>query len=50
MIKNYDDIQLLIEKFTVHNMSAPPKRGIPCLKNNYAHVIHGPTECNQEAL
>ena len=38
-LKKYDDLQLLVEKFIVHNMSASHKHGIPKLKENNAHVI-----------
>ena len=33
--------------FIVHNMSALYKRKILSSKDNYAHVIHGSTICNQ---
>jgi hypothetical protein len=29
---------MFVEKFIVHNVSAPHKQGIPKLKENYAHV------------
>lgn len=37
---------LLVEKSTVHSMSAPHEQGIVELKENYAHVNDGPTVCN----
>lgn len=41
------NLQPLVEKFTIHYLNAPHKWGIPELKDNYAHVIHSPTESNQ---
>ena len=49
-LNNYDNLQLLVEKFTLHDLSAPHKHGILELKKNYAHVIHGPTKRNQGAM
>ena len=45
--KKSKNLQLLIEKFTVYNMSAPHKRGIPKLKEDNAHVTLDPTDCSQ---
>ena len=47
-LKNFDKLQLFVEKFTVHNLSAPYKAGIlDLLKENYVHVRHGLTERKQ---
>ena len=46
-LKNYDDLQKLIEKFTIHNLSAPRKHEILELKKNYVRTKHGPMEHNQ---
>ena len=46
-LKNFDNLQLFVKMFTMHNMSAPYKWGIPVLKDSYAHVIHDPIERNQ---
>lgn len=45
-IENVDTLHLFLEKFIVHNLSAPHKWGIPKLKN-CAHVLPSPTYCNQ---
>lgn len=42
-LKIFGDLQLFVEKFVVHDMSVPYKWGIPELKENYVHVICGPT-------
>jgi hypothetical protein len=39
---------MLDEKFIVHNPSAPHKRETLELKNNYAHVIHGPQNATKD--
>ena len=39
-----DNIQLFVEKFTIHNLRAPRKWGIPELNENYAHVKLGPSD------
>ena len=45
--QNYDNLQLLVNEFTIHNMSAFHRQGIPYSKDNYAHGISCPTERNQ---
>ena len=46
-LNNFNNLQLVVKKVTIHNMSARHKRGIPELKVCYAHVILGPMEHNQ---
>jgi hypothetical protein len=41
VLKTLDNLQLLVEKFVVHNMSAPMKREV---RECSSHVIHGPME------
>ena len=36
---------MLVEKVTLYNVSASRKRGIPKVKENYAHVKFGSTDC-----
>ena len=43
-------LQLLGEKFIMHVISGPYKHRIQESKVNYAHVILGPMECNQQAV
>ena len=50
VIKNFDDLHLLVKKILVNSSSAPCKHGIPALKEKYAHVTHGPTKSNQEIV
>ena len=45
-LKNFDSLELLVEKFIVHNLSAPKKQRILKLRENYALVVHGPTYNN----
>lgn len=45
-----DHAQLLVEKFTVYNLSASHKHGILKWKGNYVHMILGATERNQGAM
>jgi hypothetical protein len=35
------DLELFVEKFIIHSLSAPHKHVIPKLMVNYAHVIYG---------
>ena len=46
-IKNFDKPQLLVEKFTTRVLSAPCKKGIQELEENYAPVILGFMKCTQ---
>ena len=46
-LKNQDYLQLLVKKFSIHNLNPPYERGILELKDNYAHVIHDPVKRNQ---
>jgi hypothetical protein len=48
--KNYDHLQLLIEKFIIHSPNAPHKWEILGLKDDYDHVTFGPMECNQRGV
>ena len=48
--KYYDNLQLLVKKFVVHILSAPNQQETPQWTENYAHVIHGPTEHNQRVV
>ena len=41
VLKTLDNLQLLVEKFVVHNMSVLMKREV---RECCAHVIHGPME------
>lgn len=41
-IKHSNSLQLLVTKFAFHSLSVFHKHRIPSLKQNYAHVIHGP--------
>ena len=41
VLRTLDNLQLLVEKFAVHNMSALVNREV---KEHFAHVIHGPME------
>jgi hypothetical protein len=47
-LKTFNNLQLVVEKVTIHNMSAHHKRGIPELKVSYAHVILGPWNTTKE--
>ena len=47
---NYYKLQLFVEKFTIHGLSATNEWGIPELKKNYAHVILGPMEWSPRAV
>ena len=49
-IEKYDNVRLCIKNFIVHNLSPPHKWEIQGLKENYAHVIYGPTEHNKEVV
>lgn len=49
-LQYFDDLQLLVQKFTQHKLNAPHKWRIPRLKKNYAHVIHGLLERNQPTM
>jgi hypothetical protein len=49
-LKDFENLQLLVEKFKVHNMGAPHNQGIPELNDNCAHVIHGPKKHNQGTM
>ena len=40
---DYGNLQSLLAKFTIHSVSALHKHGFPELKDNYAHMIVGPT-------
>lgn len=42
-----DNLHFIVKKFTVYSMSASHNRGILEVKENHAHVIHGPTDHNQ---
>ena len=50
LLKDFNNVQLLVDKFPIHNMSAPHKWGISELKASNSHVLLGPTECNQEVV
>ena len=41
--RRHDNLQLLVEKFTKHNLSDLHKEEILELKENHAHVICGST-------
>lgn len=41
---------MLVEKFTIHILSAPHKRGIFELKEYYAHILHGPIKLTQGVM
>ena len=45
-IKYSNNIHLLVEKLTIHNLSAPYRLGICELKDNHAHVVLDPTKHN----
>ena len=47
-LKNFNNLHLVVEKVTIHNMSARHKRGILELKVSYAHVILGPRNTTKE--
>lgn len=49
-LKDSDNLQVLVEKFIVHHVSASHKQRIPELKENYAHVKPGPMERNRGAV
>lgn len=46
-LKNYDNLHMLVQKFTTHNMNALHKWRIMESKGDYTHVISGPTKCKQ---
>ena len=46
----YDNLQLLVKKFTVQRLNASHKQGIPQLNKNHAYMIRGPTKCNQQIV
>ena len=45
--KNFDNFQLFLQKFIVHNLSAPCTQGDPSFMENYAHPIPSLMEGNQ---
>jgi hypothetical protein len=46
-IENYDNLQMFVNKFIAHTLTAPRKWGIPKLHDNYVRVIPSPWDCNQ---
>lgn len=46
--KNFDNMHMLVRNFINHSLGAPYKWGIPELEKNYACLIHGPIEGNQD--
>ena len=49
-LQYFDILRPLVQKFTQHNLNAPHKWEIPKIKENYAHVIHGLLERNQQTM
>ena len=41
------NLHLIVRKFIVYNLNVACNQGILELKENHAHVIHGPTERSQ---
>ena len=44
LLEIFDNVELLVKEFTIHNLSAPNKRGILDLKDNRFHVIPSSTK------
>lgn len=50
IIKAPNNLQLLVEKFTIDNLNAPHKWGSLELNKDYAHVIPSPMKCNERVV
>jgi hypothetical protein len=46
-LEKSNNLQLLVEKFIVYNLSVPHKHEILDLKYNFVYVIHDREECSQ---